>query len=99
VAAFSSVGRPQCEFRTDAANGFSNSYWTQQETGFAVGRGVKIILFKMGEDPTGFISKQALARRQHKAEEIAAEVDMYVTRRRRAHCREAYCRKEGNGAY
>jgi hypothetical protein len=56
--------------------GFSNSFWTQQEIGFAVGRGVKIISFKMGEDPTGFISKQqALARRQRTAEEIAVEID------------------------
>jgi hypothetical protein len=37
--------------------GFKDSFWTQQEIGFAVGRGVKIISFKMGEDPTGFISK------------------------------------------
>jgi hypothetical protein len=56
--------------------GFKDSLWTQQEIGFAVGRGVKIISFKMGEDPTGFISKhQALARRSRTAEEIALEVD------------------------
>lgn len=55
--------------------GFSKSYWTQQEIGFALGRGIKIISLKMGEDPTGFISKhQALARRNRKAEDIAAEV-------------------------
>lgn len=55
--------------------GFSKSFWTQQEVGFALGRGVKIISFKMGEDPTGFISKQqALARRQRTAEGIAAEI-------------------------
>jgi hypothetical protein len=56
--------------------GFSASFWTQQEVGFAVGRGVKIISFKMGEDPTGFISKhQALPRRRRRAEEIAKEID------------------------
>jgi len=56
--------------------GFSHSFWTQQEIGFAVGRGTKIISFKMGEDPTGFISKQqALARRDRTAEEIAREID------------------------
>lgn len=55
--------------------GFSQSLWTQQEIGFAVGRGVKIISLKMGEDPTGFISKkQALARRGRTAEEIAKEI-------------------------
>lgn len=56
--------------------GFKDSFWTQQEIGFALGRGVKIISFKMGEDPTGFIStKQALPRRNRTAEEIAREVD------------------------
>ncbi len=56
--------------------GFSKSIWTQQEIGFALGRGVKVISFKMGEDPTGFISKQqALARRGRTAEQIAVEVD------------------------
>ena len=56
--------------------GFRDSFWTQQEIGFAVGRGVKIISFKMGEDPTGFISKnQALARRNRTADQIALEVD------------------------
>lgn len=56
--------------------GFSKSIWTQQEIGFALGRGVKVISFKMGEDPTGFISKrQALARQGRTAEQIAREVD------------------------
>jgi hypothetical protein len=56
--------------------GFSNSIWTQQEIGFAVARSVKIISFKMGEDPTGFISKhQALPRLDRTAEAIAKEVN------------------------
>jgi hypothetical protein len=56
--------------------GFKDSSWTQQEIGFALGRGIKIISFKMGEDPTGFISKhQALARQKRTAEQIAKEVD------------------------
>ena len=56
--------------------GFSASCWTQQEVGFALGRGTKIVSLKMGEDPTGFISKhQALARRQQTAEQIAHEID------------------------
>lgn len=60
--------------------GFSASFWTQQEIGFAVGRGVKIISFKMGEDPTGFISKrQALPHRRRLAEEIAKEIDELLT--------------------
>jgi len=56
--------------------GFKQSIWTQQEIGFAVGRGTKIISFKMGEDPTGFISiRQALPRQNRKAEEVAREID------------------------
>jgi hypothetical protein len=56
--------------------GFSESTWTQQEIGFAVARDVKIISLRMGEDPTGFISKQqGLSRGSRKAEEIAKEVD------------------------
>lgn len=55
--------------------GFSNSIWTQQEIGFAFAMRVKIISFKMGEDPTGFISKhQALPRKKRTAEEIASEI-------------------------
>lgn len=56
--------------------GFSASIWTQQEVGFALGRGTKIISFRMGEDPTGFISKkQALSRGARTAEAIAKEID------------------------
>ena len=56
--------------------GFSASIWTQQEIGYALGRGVKVISFKMGEDPTGFIGKhQALPRLNRNAEQIAAEVE------------------------
>jgi hypothetical protein len=55
---------------------FSKSIWTQQEIGFAVGRNIKIISIKMGEDPTGFISKnQALPRKNRTAEEIASEIN------------------------
>ena len=64
--------------------GFSQSIWTQQEIGFAVGKGVKIISLKMGEDPTGFISKQqALPRGTKTAEEIATEIDQLLAEDRR----------------
>ena len=56
--------------------GFGASMWCQQEVGFALGRGTKVISFKMGEDPTGFIGKhQALPRRNRTAEQIAEEVN------------------------
>jgi len=56
--------------------GFSQSTYTQQEVGFALGRGVKIISFEMGEQPTGFISRhQSLPRRSRTAEDIAKEIN------------------------
>ena len=59
--------------------GFSTSLWTQQEIGFAVGRGVKIISLRMGEDPTGFIAnRQALSRCDRTAEQIATEIDILL---------------------
>ena len=60
--------------------GFSTSVWTQQEIGFAVCRGVKIISIRMGEDPTGFLARrQALLRNQRTAEQIAAEIDRLLS--------------------
>lgn len=60
-------------------SGFSQSYWTQQEIGFAVGKGIKVISLRMGEDPTGFISKQqALSRGNKRAEDIAREIDQLL---------------------
>ncbi len=41
---------------------FHESDWTDQEVGYALGRGVPLIVVKMGRDPYGFIGKfQALA--------------------------------------
>lgn len=61
--------------------GFSESVWTQQEIGFALGRGVKIISLKMGtEDPKGFISnEQAISRRQRNAEQVSEEINTLLT--------------------
>lgn len=60
--------------------GFSNSCWTQQEIGFALGQGTYVISFKWGEDPTGFISKhQALPRKDRNADQIAEEIDRLLS--------------------
>lgn len=75
--------------------GFAASNWTQQEIGFAVCRGVKIISFKMGEDPTGFLSqRQALLRKGRTAEAVAKEIanilaDDPITRDRLASAKHA----------
>jgi len=42
-------------------NDFHDSNWTDQEVGYALGRGVPVICVKLGRDPYGFIGKfQAL---------------------------------------
>jgi hypothetical protein len=61
--------------------GFSKSVWTQQEIGFAVCRGVKVISFKMGEDPAGFLGhEQALPRQRRTAEQVAEEIDSLLSK-------------------
>jgi len=61
--------------------GFSKSNWCQQEVGIGLGRGSKIISFKWGEDPVGFIGKeQALPRQNRTAEQIAAEIDRLLSK-------------------
>lgn len=54
---------------------FHDSVWTDQEIGFALGRGVPIIPIKFGKNPYGFIGKiQALScSKDSVAEEIAEE--------------------------
>lgn len=38
------------------SNGFCDSYWTNQEIGVALGRGVPVICLRLDEDPPGFVS-------------------------------------------
>ncbi len=60
--------------------GFSGSVWTQQEIGYALGRGVKVISIRMDEDPKGFISKdQALLRRGRDAAGLSEEIASILT--------------------
>ncbi|MEZ5694054.1 MAG: toll/interleukin-1 receptor domain-containing protein [Altererythrobacter sp.] len=56
--------------------GYSKSFWCQQETGFAFGKRTKVIALRMGEDPTGFASKhQAISRGAKTAEDVALEIE------------------------
>lgn len=57
-------------------NGFSESYWCQQEVGYAVARDIKIIPIKFkDQDPVGFIGKiQALIRGRKNAQFVAKEI-------------------------
>jgi len=43
-------------------DGFHDSLWTDQEVGFALGRGVPIVAVRLGKDPYGFLGRfQALS--------------------------------------
>lgn len=46
--------------------GFSASIWTQQEVGWALGRGIPVQMIRLGEDPVGFRAKRQ-ARNPRKA--------------------------------
>jgi hypothetical protein len=41
---------------------FSKSYWTQQEVGWALGRGVPLCMVSLGEPPVGFPAKHQASR-------------------------------------
>ncbi len=54
---------------------FSDSKWTDQEIGVAIGRGIPIISVKLGIDPYGFIGKyQAVTGYSKKPEDLAKEL-------------------------
>lgn len=73
--------------------GFKHSIWTQQEIGFAVAKGVKVIALRMGEDPVGFISKhQALSRGEKTAEVLAQEIDKLLVKDQRLSGRYSECK-------
>ncbi|OHD00811.1 MAG: hypothetical protein A2885_12910 [Sphingopyxis sp. RIFCSPHIGHO2_01_FULL_65_24] len=75
--------------------GFSKSCWTQQEIGFATATGVKIISIRMGEDPTGFISKhQSLSRGKKTADEIASHIDVLLQKDERINQRYLRCKEQ-----
>lgn len=61
------------------SDGFKESAWCNQETGFAIAKGIKTISFKMGnDDPPGFMgAEQAL---KWKRGETAAEVSESIVR-------------------
>lgn len=58
--------------------GFSESKWTDQEVGVAVGRRVPIVPIKMGKDPYGFMAKYQAIRGSDKASAVADEIFRYV---------------------
>ncbi len=55
-------------------DGFSDSDWTDQEVGVAVGRGVPVVPVRMGKDPYGLMGKYQALRGHTNAEEIAVAI-------------------------
>src|SRR6266498_1154565 len=54
---------------------FHASYWTDQEIGFAMGRGVPVFAVRFGQDPYGFIGRfQAFNGNGKTSEELAREL-------------------------
>lgn len=63
--------------------GFHESDWTDQEIGYAMGRGIMIATVRLGTDPYGFIGRfQALDGQGKTAEELAREVFRVLRRHR-----------------
>lgn len=63
--------------------GFHESHWTDQEIGYAMGRGVMIATVRLGTDPYGFIGRfQALDGQDKTAEELARELFRILRRHR-----------------
>lgn len=70
-------------------SGFSNSNWTDQEVGAAMGRGVPIVSVDLGQTPYGFIGKYQAVRGQGKspgalADELAGLFIANLATKRRA---------------
>ena len=61
--------------------GFSESRWTDQEIGVALGRRISVILIKREIEPYGFISKyQAIDANGKKVKEVAQEIFLVLSR-------------------
>ncbi len=62
--------------------GFSNSNWTDQEVGVAIGRRIPVYPVKVGMDPYGFIGKyQAVSAMRKNIAVLARElVDVFVSK-------------------
>jgi hypothetical protein len=55
--------------------GFSQRYWTQQEVGWALGRGLPMQMIRLGEDPVGFRARrQARSPRRLTAWSVASSI-------------------------
>jgi hypothetical protein len=54
--------------------GFHESKWTDQEIGFALGRGIPILTVRLGEDPYGFLGREQAIPGDVKMEKLADSI-------------------------
>jgi len=60
--------------------GFSASYWTQQEVGWAAGRSIPLFMVRLGEDPRGFPAKfQAPSLVGRDAQRVATAIAVWLS--------------------
>ncbi len=61
--------------------GFHNSYWTQQEIGWALGRNIPVLIIGLGETPQGFPARyQSPMLREASAWKVASTIAVWLTR-------------------
>ena len=63
--------------------GFHDSDWTDQEIGYAMGRGIMIVAVRLGTDPYGFIGRFQALDGQNKSAEVLARELFHILRRHR----------------
>lgn len=64
--------------------GFRESAWTDQEVGYALGRGIDVVPLLVGQDPHGFIAKiQGIPIKGKLAPEVAEELALVLFRKPR----------------
>lgn len=74
------------------SDGFSRSNWTDQEVGYALGKGIFVLPIRIAVDPYGFLAKiQALAARGKKPSVLAYEIFSLLSRDRATAHRLADC--------
>jgi hypothetical protein len=55
--------------------GFAESFWTNQEVGVAIGRGIRVVSVRLDEDPRGFVGEsQAISGRGRSSAELASSL-------------------------
>lgn len=62
-----------------AHEGFCASPWTQQEVGWALGRGVPVLFVRLGEDPKGFPGRWQAPSPTREAAAVASRIAVWLT--------------------